>query len=319
MVKNQIENLLRKFKNLKIAVIGDLILDKYIFGKVERISPEAPVPIFEIEREEFRAGGAANVALNLKSLEVGEILLLGRVGKDSEGEILKEILRQRKIEFYLIESEKLPTTRKTRVVAKSQQLLRIDRESKEPLKEKETENLFTVLKEFDPDAVIVSDYAKGVITKYLGDLLRKKIEVPTFVDPRPQNYLSYRGLFCMTPNLKEFSEIAKYFSLQGSYIETAPILREKMKLDTLVVTLSEKGLALVREDIKHFPATAREVYDVTGAGDTVIASLTASYIASKDWIISCKFANLCAGIAVSKLGTSQVHPEEILQTLDSNL
>jgi len=316
MDKRSIENLLTSFKKLKIAVIGDLILDKYLFGKVERISPEAPVPIFEMEREEFRAGGAANVALNLKSLGVGDVFLLGRLGNDFEGQVLKEILHKNQISTAFVESPDIPTIRKTRVVAKSQQLLRIDREIKKPLTEKETEKLFEFLRDFEPDAVIVSDYAKGVVTEYLGNLLRNYTKAPTFVDPRPQNYKNYLGLFCMTPNLKEFREIARNFSLEGSYEETAPILRRKMGLDTLVVTLSERGIALVKDEVKHFPATAKEVYDVTGAGDTVIASLTAAYISSNNWDLACRFANICAGIAVSKLGTAQVYPNEILQFID---
>jgi len=315
MEREVVKNLLEEFKKLKIAVVGDLILDKYLFGKVERISPEAPVPVFEIEREEYRAGGGANVALNLKTLGVGEVYLLGRVGRDPEGEVLKKLLQKEGIKTFFLNSEEVPTTRKTRIVAKSQQLLRIDREKREPLEERETETLFGFLKEIEPDAVIVSDYAKGVVTKYLGNLLREKLDVPTFVDPRPQNFETYKGLFCITPNLKEFYDIAQRLGVFGSYLETAQRVRNDLELDTLVITLSEKGIALVREDIKHFPATAKEVYDVTGAGDTVIASLTASYLVSKSWETACQFANLCAGIAVSKLGTAPVYAEEVLKSL----
>ena len=315
MEREVVKNLLEEFKKLKIAVVGDLILDKYLFGKVERISPEAPVPVFEIEREEYRAGGGANVALNLKTLGVGEVYLLGRVGRDPEGEVLKKLLQKEGIKTFFLNSEGVPTTRKTRIVAKSQQLLRIDREKREPLEERETETLFGFLKEINPDAVIVSDYAKGVVTKYLGNLLRKKLDVPTFVDPRPQNFETYKGLFCITPNLKEFYDIAQRLGVFGSYLETAQRVRNDLELDTLVITLSEKGIALVREDIKHFPATAKEVYDVTGAGDTVIASLTASYLVSKSWETACQLANLCAGIAVSKLGTAPVYAEEVLKNL----
>jgi len=315
MEREVVRNLLEEFKKLKIAVVGDLILDKYLFGKVERISPEAPVPIFEIEREEYRAGGGANVALNLKTLGVGEVYLLGRVGRDPEGEVLKKLLQKEGIKTFFLNSEEVPTTRKTRIVAKSQQLLRIDREKREPLEERETETLFGFLKEINPDAVIVSDYAKGVVTKYLGNLLREKLDVPTFVDPRPQNFETYKGLFCITPNLKEFYDIAQRLGVFGSYLETAQRVRNDLELDTLVITLSEKGIALVRKGIKHFPATAKEVYDVTGAGDTVIASLTASYLVSKSWETACQFANLCAGIAVSKLGTAPVYAEEVLKNL----
>ncbi len=315
MEVSRILTLIGKFRKLKIAVVGDLILDRYLFGKVERISPEAPVPVFEIEREELKAGGAANVALNLRSLGVGEVLLLGRVGKDREGELLKKILQKEGVNSFLIEEEEIPTTRKTRIVARSQQLLRIDREVRKSLEEKKTRRLFEVLNDFKPDAVIVSDYAKGVITPALGNLLRD-FNSPSFVDPRPKNVETYKGLFCMTPNLKEYSEMASHLGLVGGWEETAERFRRLMSLNTLVITLSEKGLALITDRGKeHFPATAREVYDVTGAGDTVIAALTAAFVAEKDWRLACRFANLCAGIAVSKLGTAQVSASEVLEEL----
>ncbi|NPB05628.1 MAG: D-glycero-beta-D-manno-heptose-7-phosphate kinase [Aquificae bacterium] len=314
-MRRAVEELFSAFGRLKIAVIGDPILDEYIFGRVERISPEAPVPVFEVERNEFRAGGAANVALNLKSLGVGRVLLLGRVGRDEGGRLLKKLLEEGGVETKLLESAGVPTTRKTRLVARSQQLIRIDEERRTPLGEEETLKLFEELKRFNPDAVVVSDYAKGVVTETLGRLLRDS-GFKVFVDPRPQNLRAYRGLFCVTPNLKEFEAMARRLGLEGPAEEVAPLFRERMGLEALVITLSERGIALFTDgESARFPATAREVYDVTGAGDTVAAALSAAYAAAGDWHLACRFANLCAGVAVSKLGTAQVRPEEVLAEL----
>jgi rfaE bifunctional protein kinase chain/domain len=313
----QPERFFERFKELKIAVVGDVILDKYVFGKVERISPEAPVPVFEIEREEFRAGGAANVALNLKSLGVGEVLLLGRVGKDPEGEILKNLLSSAGVKPFFVNTGGVPTTRKTRLVARSQQLIRIDREKVSPLGEEETRKLLEFLKREKPNAIIVSDYAKGVFTKTLSDGLRD-LNITVFVDPRPKNAFLYENFECVTPNLKELKEMALKLgiSLEENEFELAQSVRNKLKLSRLVLTLSEKGLALIEpEGIFHVPATAREVYDVTGAGDTVIATLTAFVTAGADWKTACKAANLAAGVVVGKLGTATVTRDELLKEL----
>jgi len=167
----RIKGILERFGDLKIAVIGDLILDKYVFGKVERISPEAPVPIFEIEREEYRAGGAANVALNLSDLGVGKVALFGTVGEDHEAKILEDLVSRNGIFTYFERIQK-PTVRKTRLIARSQQILRIDREDKNPVGDEVAEKLISELKNFSPDAVIVSDYAKGVITENIINCFR---------------------------------------------------------------------------------------------------------------------------------------------------
>ena len=306
------EELFSKFKGLRIAVIGDIILDKYVFGRVERISPEAPVPVFEIEREEFRAGGVANVAVNLKVLGVGKVALLGRVGKDLEGKILKELTDRFGVENLAVEGD-IPTTRKTRLIARSQQLIRIDRESRKPLSRGEVEEILERLSDFRPDAVVVSDYAKGVFTEALSRSL-KKFNIPVFVDPRPANAELYGGFTCITPNLKEFLQISEKLQLGGNFEEKAKELKRLLNLDKLVVTLGEKGIALVDKGIQYFPATAKEVYDVTGAGDTVIATLSAVVTAGGDWKTACRLANLAAGIVVGKLGTAYATREEILES-----
>ena len=307
---SKLDELFEGFKKLRIAVVGDAILDKYVFGKVERISPEAPVPVFEIEREEFRAGGAANVALNLKALGVGRVALFSRVGKDPEGAILKKLLYERDIESRFAESGEVPTIRKTRLIARAQQLIRIDRERREPLREDEVDYLLGELEKFQPHAVVVSDYAKGVFVKPLAEGL-KRLSVPTFVDPRPKNVDLYRGFTCITPNLKEFEEIKTLLKVEGDFESSAKGVRDRLDLERLVVTLSERGIALVGEGVEYFPATAREVFDVTGAGDTVVAALAAVVTLTGDWRLACRLANVAAGVVVGKLGTAVATPEEI--------
>ncbi|RTZ69525.1 MAG: D-glycero-beta-D-manno-heptose-7-phosphate kinase [Aquificaceae bacterium] len=317
---SRLKRLVESFGKLRIAVVGDIILDKYVFGRVERISPEAPVPILEVEREEYRAGGAANVALNLKAIGVGEVALLGRIGTDSEGERLKQILSEKGIASYLIETEEVPTTLKTRLIGRAQQLLRVDRESRKPLEEGESKRLIALLEEFKPNAVILSDYAKGVVNPTLVEGLRK-LNIPVFVDPRPKNTLLYKGFTCVTPNLKEFEEMKTLLGIKENNFEgDTQRFMEKLNLQRLVVTLSERGIALVEPSgVKYFPATAKEVYDVTGAGDTVVATLCAGVSAGGDWESACKLANITAGIVVGKLGTAVPTLEEIFSHLKQGL
>jgi rfaE bifunctional protein kinase chain/domain len=312
----EVGKILERFKNLKIAVVGDLILDKYVFGKVERISPEAPVPVFEIQREEFRAGGAANVALNLKSLGVGEVALFGRLGDDTEGEILEKLLKEKGVALTGVKEEGVPTTRKTRLIARSQQLIRIDREVKKPLEEESAKTLLEEIKNFSPDGIVVSDYAKGVLTPFLSEEL-KKFEVSIFGDPRPKNVNLYKGFTTITPNRKEFEEIVKLLGVNGDFESSAKRVKENLNLQRLVITLGEKGIALVGNKVEYFPATAKEVYDVTGAGDTVIATLSATICAGGSWETACRIANIAAGIVVGKLGTATVEIEELKRELNN--
>jgi len=315
MERDRLYELLERLKGLRIAVVGDLILDKYVFGRVERISPEAPVPVFEIEREEFRAGGAANVALNLKSLGVGSVALFGRLGEDEEGRILSDLLAKSGVKLEAV-FDGVPTTRKTRLVARSQQLIRIDREEKKPLSEGAAKRLLKKLEEFKPDAVVVSDYAKGVVTPPIARGVRG-LGAITFADPKPSRARLYEGFDCITPNLKEFEQIAALLGVRGeNFEERAAAVRKVLKLKKLVVTLSERGIALASErGVEVFPATAREVYDVTGAGDTVIATLAAAVSAGASWREACRLANLAAGVVVGKVGTATVSGEELLSRL----
>ena len=305
----RVEELLKKLKNLKVLVVGDIILDAYLKGKVERISPEAPVPVLEVESEEFRLGGAANVAKNLSSLGV-ETYLCGVIGKDEEGKVIRELCKESGINFFLVEDER-PTTKKTRIVSMNQQLLRVDRESRERIKGKTLEAVLDCIRELEVDAVIVSDYAKGVITdEVIKEILKK--DVFTSVDPRPKNKYMYKGVDLVTPNEKELIAMTG----EGKIEEVGKKLKEELHLKTLIVTRGEKGMSLfLGDEVKHFPARARKVYDVTGAGDTVIASVTAFKTAGATWEECCELGNICAGIVVGEFGTASVTPEKLLEEI----
>ncbi len=305
---DKVRELLRNLQNLKILVVGDLILDRYLYGKVERISPEAPVPILEVEREEIRLGGAGNVANNLSALGV-KTYILGVIGKDTAGERIRELLLEKGIEALLIEEDR-PTTQKTRVVSMSQQLLRIDRESRKAVDNSSVKELEMALKGIDFDGVIVSDYAKGVVTE---ELIRVIKENSPFIsiDPRPVNRELYVGADLITPNEKEL--MAMMGDRKGSIEELGRLLKGELSLGTLVVTRGAMGMSLFREgEVKLFPARARKVYDVTGAGDTVIAVLTSLILAGADWDTACELSNIAAGIVVGEFGTATATPEQIL-------
>ncbi len=304
------EEVFEAYKSLKIGVVGDIILDRYVLGDVERISPEAPVPVVEVRREEFRLGGSANVANNLASMGV-KTYLIGLVGQDYGMHIVKGLLKERGIQDMTVQDPSRPTTEKTRILALSQQLIRIDREERTPPPEKVLRELLERLDQ-DFDAIIVSDYAKGVVCKTLMDRIREK-RVFFSVDPRPANKYLYTGANLMTPNEKEAKQMAHAQGLEGLGF----YLKEELQLETLTITLGPRGIALFKDNkVKYFPAKARQVYDVTGAGDTVIAILTATYTAGFDWDIACELANVCAGIVVSKLGTATVSHEEVMKYLE---
>ncbi|MFN3871317.1 MAG: bifunctional heptose 7-phosphate kinase/heptose 1-phosphate adenyltransferase, partial [Aquificaceae bacterium] len=231
MDKDKVKEILEAFKKLRILVVGDVILDRYVFGKVERISPEAPVPVVEVQREEFRLGGAGNVANNLSSLGV-KAYLLGVVGQDYGRHIIKGLLKESSIEDLTVEDPNRPTTEKTRIVALSQQLLRIDFENKKVVEGNVLRRLLEGL-DLEFDGVIVSDYAKGVVCKELMDRIRER-DLFFSVDPRPQNKSLYVGASLMTPNEKEAKGmIGQDYSLQ----EMGWRLKGELKLNTLTITL----------------------------------------------------------------------------------
>jgi len=314
---------LEKFSQAKILVIGDLMRDIFIWGKVKRISPEAPVPVVEVERETAMLGGAANVVNNLIALGT-QIYLAGVVGDDEPGELLlKELLGKGvNLQAVVVESGR-PTTVKTRIIAHSQQVVRFDREVKSPISEQSRNMILEAIKDFikEIDVILISDYAKGVINSALtGELfpLAYKEKKPVIVDPKISNLNCYQGAEIITPNHFEVSQAVRFEVESNQEVEQAgKILLEELEVSAILITRGERGMSLIERNgtAKHIPAQAREVYDVTGAGDTVLSTLGASLAVGMDLYSACLLANLSAGIGVGKLGTSVVSREELEEAL----
>ncbi len=309
-----------KIPQIKILVVGDCILDRYFFGEVNRISPEAPVPVFELRETTHSLGGSANVAANIRGLKA-RAYLMGVIGNDHAGEKLIEIAKENQIDTKgLLKDEKRPTILKTRVIALSQHLLRIDVEKREPLSKEMMDRFQEVYSELlkEVNGVIISDYAKGMFLSesFCSWLIReaRKEGKPVFVDPKSASWKKYEGATTITPNLKEFYQTLDKENLTGlSVSEAARRLIEKFNLDFLVVTKGKEGIYAysLKEGEISFSAKAREVYDVSGAGDTVIATLTLFYLAGANLSEALYIANLAGGIVVGKVGTKPVYLEEI--------
>lgn len=316
---DNLDEILQNFRFKKIAVVGDLMLDEYIVGDVERISPEAPVPVVNVRSEFSVMGGAANVINNLKELGA-KVYCLGVIGDDEYGKKIRTELKQKDINLdgLLIDTER-PTTTKKRVIAHNQQLLRLDWEKKisisSSLEEKIIKKFCNVIQEVD--AVIFSDYDKGVLTQKVAERLIKicndnsKIVI---VDPKPMNAKNYTGATSMTPNLKEamkFGGVSEINS-EKEFIKLGEKIVKDLKLSNLVITRSEQGMSIFENgQIFNIPTVAREVYDVTGAGDTVISVFTLCKLAGTSFVDAARIANISAGIVVSKVGTSVVSVDDI--------
>ncbi len=314
------ESLINGFRGKRILVVGDFMLDEYVFGRVERISPEAPVPVVEASDVTFQPGGAANVVANLVSLGA-EVLPVGVVGDDPAGEKLIHKLKELGVAVdYLFCDSSRPTTRKTRIVAASQQLLRVDWESRDFIPDSVEKKVLGFLSDNASsfDAVIISDYGKGVVTEKLFSITGRLKEItPVFLDPKERNFPIYRNLTAMTPNVKETFHAVGIKPLKDKEAEEAgKRLIEKFNLDYAVVTRSERGLSVVTpKETRHVPTRAKQVYDVTGAGDTVISVFALSVAAGADPFEAGEIANIAAGIVVGKLGTATVTVEELREAV----
>ena len=288
------------------------MLDRYWFGEVSRISPEAPVPVVHVDKTEERPGGAANVARNAAALGA-QVSLLSVAGTDEAGDCLARLLEHENIRVVLHRDAALDTTIKLRVIGRQQQLLRIDFETwpgHEVLKNKlaDFERMLA-----DSDVVILSDYGKGGLThiKRMIELARAAGK-PVLADPKGEDYERYRGATLLTPNRGEFKQVAGSWHNEEELTRKAQALRSQLGLEALLVTRSEEGMTLYRDgDTLHEPTQAREVFDVSGAGDTVIATLGAMLAAGADLPEAVKLANRAAGIVVGKLGTAVVSAEEL--------
>ncbi len=308
---------LPKFEDVKILVVGDVMLDRYWFGDVSRISPEAPVPVLKVTRVEERPGGAANVARNIAALGA-RATLLSVVGADEAGDCLQRLLtEQGNVTAMLQRDDTISTTIKLRAVARQQQLLRIDFEtppSHEVLNAK-LADFRTRLPE--ADVVVLSDYGKGGLT-HIAEMIRlaRAAGKPVLVDPKGDDYARYRGASMLTPNRSEFREVAGNWKSEEELAVRAEKLRCELELDALLVTRSEDGMSLYREgSMVHEPTHTREVFDVSGAGDTVIATLAVMLAAGAELSDAMRIANRAAGIVVGKLGTAVVSRDEIVQDM----
>jgi rfaE bifunctional protein kinase chain/domain len=302
----------RDRKCARVLVVGDVMLDRYWFGEVGRISPEAPVPVVKIDRVEERPGGAANVARNAAALEA-RATLMSVVGKDEAGTCLRRLLRTERVDAHLHVDLTVKTTIKLRVIGRQQQLVRIDFETL-PTREALASQLRGFLKLLQShDAVILSDYGKGGLT-HIVNMIRaaRAAGKPVLVDPKGDDYGRYRGASLLTPNQAEFREVAGSWKTEAELTRKAHALVRELRIDALLITRSEEGMTLYREGSRmHVPAQAREVFDVSGAGDTVIATvgvMVANGVAMESAV---RFANKAAGIVVGKFGTAVVRPDEL--------
>lgn len=299
-------------QHARVLIAGDAMLDRYWFGEVSRISPEAPVPVVRVRREEERAGGAANVARNAAALGA-KVRLLTVVGDDEPGRSLERLLREADVDAVLSQDAAFKTTVKLRVVGRQQQLLRIDFEESPGAGALQAKLAHFENSLHDAHVVILSDYAKGALL-HIERMIAAARAAGRFVlvDPKGDDYERYRGASVLTPNKSEFREVAGSWKSESDFIERAHRLRERFDIGALLITRSEEGMTLVEAGgEQHVPAVAREVFDVSGAGDTAIATLGAMVAAGASLAEAVRWANKAAGIVVGKLGTAVVHPDEL--------
>ena len=326
MNRNRVEEILSRFSGKTILIVGDVMLDEFIWGKVGRISPEAPVPVVEVVEETYRLGGSGNVAANIRDLD-GIPIPIGVVGRDVAAERVGDLLNEAGIETYGLVRADRPTTLKTRIIAHSQQIVRADRESKKPLSPGLNRDLAGLFLQYLPQAaaVIVSDYDKGVVN---GELLSailpqaRSAGVPVLLDPKVHHADYYRPVTLVTPNHSE-AEL-----LTGSAIDSEPALEEagrrllqRFECEYVLITRGEEGMSLFSASkgagSHHLPTFAREVFDVTGAGDTVIATLALAYAGGATMEEAAVLANHAAGIVVGKVGTATVSRPELLSDFEA--
>ena len=306
-----------------VLIVGDVMLDEYIWGEVQRISPEAPVPVVVVRRRTCAPGGAANVAANVASLG-GRALLGGVVGQDPQAAQLREALAERGVDpAGLIVDGDRPTTTKTRVVAHSQQVVRVDSERRTSLRAELEDALLSWVEEaLDiADACVLSDYAKGVVSPQLAAgfiRLARGAGKPVIVDPKGTNYARYRGATVVTPNVREAEQaLNREINGRADLLEVGRHLLGVLQGGALLITRGSQGMSLFVNgaDVTHIPAVARNVFDVTGAGDTVIGTLALALAAGIGLEQAARLANLAAGIVVGKVGTATVTVEELMAEL----
>jgi rfaE bifunctional protein kinase chain/domain len=321
---NQCEELFNDFRSLKVGVIGDIMLDTYIWGKVDRISPEAPVPIVSLDHKEQRIGGAGNVALNCSGLGA-KVFVLGITGNDEEADQLDQLLKQNLIDTTgLVKSAKRSTTNKTRIISRNQQMMRLDAEMTDDIDVSDEKILMDKIAEFiaheDPNILIFEDYNKGVLTEQvIGQAigLCRASGVITAVDPKRKNFFSYKGVDIFKPNMKEVQEglnllfeTSDIYQLRNIHEQLQKYLEHKVSL----ITLSEKGIFYQQlQNAAIIPSHLRSVSDVSGAGDTVIAVAAMVYTVTKNAHMMAEIANIAGGLVCEEVGTVAVDREKLLR------
>jgi len=318
-----LEPVVARFAGRRVMVLGDLMLDRYLWGRVERISPEAPVPVVEIERETFSLGGAGNVAANLSALGA-EPVLVSVVGGDEDGDRLIEALNRRGVSTPgLVRDRARPTTVKTRIIAHAQQVVRADRESRADLEGAASRALAARIQEAigNCQAMIVSDYGKGVITRPLLEkalALARTHDLAVCVDPKESHIDSYRGVSILTPNQHEAGYMqARRVTDESSLKEVGWGLQRRLDAEAVLVTRGPEGMSLFEKGGRytHLPTVAREVYDVTGAGDTVVSVVAVALAAGADYRTASYLSNHAAGVVIREVGTATCSPEALLASL----
>ncbi|AVJ26964.1 MAG: D-glycero-beta-D-manno-heptose-7-phosphate kinase [Achromobacter sp.] len=296
----------------RVLVVGDVMLDRYWFGEVERISPEAPVPVVRVARREDRLGGAANVARNVAALG-GHVTLVGVLGQDEAGDSVRRLATEAGIQGDLIADNELHTTLKMRVLGRQQQLLRVDFEQHPSQASLDAVDAALARHMANHDIVVLSDYAKGVLTRVESLIaLARNAGIPVLVDPKGDDYSRYRGATLVTPNRSEMQQAVGRWTSEAELTDRAQRLRADLDLEALLVTRSEQGMTLFSDAGRdHTDAQAHEVFDVSGAGDTVLATLAVTRAIGLPWAEAMGWANKAGGIAVGKLGTSVVTAAEL--------
>lgn len=318
------KELFQSFADIKAAVIGDAMLDTYKWGKVERISPEAPVPVVSVQQTEYRIGGAGNVALNLQSLGAA-VSMLSVYGKDEEGDRLEQLFHEKGIDTsYSFQSDKRITTNKTRIISRNQQMMRLDTEITQPLAKEEEDTLLQRIQDYlireKPAVVVFEDYNKGVLTeRIISETIAfcSKQGVITTVDPKRKNFFSYKGVDLFKPNLKEvkealniIAESASLSSLQQIHQELHRHLNHRISL----ITLSELGVFYQQDkEAAIIPAHVRHIADVSGAGDTVIAAASLVYAVTKNIKLAAEMANIAGGLVCEEVGTAVIDRQRLTQ------
>ena len=313
---HDVSTLKTRLNKARVLVVGDVMLDRYWFGDVSRISPEAPVPIAKIDHIDQRAGGAANVARNIVALG-GQAVLLSVIGDDEAGDQLQQLMQHNQVQTHFLRDKTIATTVKLRVVARSQQLIRLDFEDAPT-----HEVLNSVTRQYrdllaDCDVVILSDYGKGGLT-HVTTMIEwaRQAGKPVLIDPKGDDYEKYAGATLLTPNRAELRQVTGSWQDEVALTEKAQSLREHLGLQALLLTRSEEGMTLFREgEPHHQPTQAREVFDVSGAGDTVIGAMGLAMAAGLDLPEAMRLANAAAGVVVAKLGTAVCSFDELAEAL----